>query len=637
MKKTYITHVTRDYLDVAINLSKSLSLFSKINLIVYCIGLEDIDKEKFKEFTNVSLRNIDLDIKSESTDYSYDKSGNFYINRSSTRIYKILSAKTIAMQMALEEGFDEVCYLDSDCLATPLVDELFDWCNYITDFPIATEGIHEYMIIIENGRQNGNPFEFTWPVPDNKLTLEWPLMNFLQMLPEQRGRYRTTGIMLMNQKCLDFIKLWKELSFFLPKFVDTNFYAPFHEETIYNVLSWKKENKGFPLCYINLGEGLESVKHFYSEDAKEGNLRWSDTDTSQNFYKIPDNKKYVKVLHGEKRTSEVDRILEFLLNKNESKVLIQIDTFPDTKDKIEITKLCIESLRPLGYPILLTSHIDIPDELKSLSDYTFSDNLNILLPETGDINYFNFGNNDVSFDFKILNMESHSPSVITGWINGAKFCKRENFTHYLKVEYDFILDNSDINKLKNSIKESCLSKRGFVLIKDNYVVPKIIFCNADDINSLNIEILNSDDYFNWCDKLDVPFNLRRMAGVFSYYVLRKNLNLMNLYPSQNENYFKNKSSNLENSFDGFFAPLISSELNCYLCSYGMSNKILDYYLFEDNVQILTNKVNLHQGVYSYFNINLTDGKIYKLIYGSKNLEFSLSDIINNKYGKIDIR
>ena len=315
MKKTYITHVTRDYLEVALNLSKSIKLFSDLPLIVYCINLQEEDKQRFNEYDNVQLRNIDLDISERtSEDYTSVDSGNFYVNRYSARIYSILCAKTIAMEMALEEGWQEVCYLDSDCLATPLVDELFNWNSTITDYPIATEGIHEYMIWVENGVQLGNPFSGgSWPVADNKLCLEWPLMSFLEVDENQRGAYRTTGIMLMNQKCLPFIKTWRELCFILPKLVNIRKYATYHEETVYNVLSWKKTNEGFPLCYVNLGEGFETVKHFYSEEAVEGQSRWSDTDSSQNFYRIPDNKRNTKVLHGEKRTSEIDLILDYLV------------------------------------------------------------------------------------------------------------------------------------------------------------------------------------------------------------------------------------------------------------------------------------------------------------------------------------
>jgi hypothetical protein len=318
MKKTYITHVTRDYLEVALNLAKSVSLFSNLPLIVYCINLQEEDKQKFDEYKNVQLRNIDLDISERtSEDYTSVDSGNFYVNRYSERIYNILCAKTIAMEMALEEGFDEVCYLDSDCLATPLVDELFNWMPIVTDYPIATQGIHEYMIWIENGVQHGNPFAGgSWPIADNKFCLEWPLMSFLEVGENERGSYRTTGIMLMNQKCLPFIKTWRELCFILPKLVNLKKYATYHEETVYNVLSWKKTNQGFPLCYVNLGEGFETVKHFYSDEAVEGKARWSNEDTSQNFYRIPDNKRDTKVLHGEKRTSEVNLILDYLVEIN---------------------------------------------------------------------------------------------------------------------------------------------------------------------------------------------------------------------------------------------------------------------------------------------------------------------------------
>lgn len=312
MKKVYITHATRDYLEVVVNLSRSLDKFSEIPLIVYCIGLKEEDKKEFEKFPKVSLRNIEIEISSPGEDYFYNNSGNFYINRSSLRIYQILCAKTIAMEMTLEEGWEEVCYLDSDCIATPLVDEIFQWSPIIKDYPVATEGIHEYMLIIKDGIQVGNPFEGTWPVADNTKSLEWPLMNFLEMSPESRGRYRTTGIMLMNQKCLPFIKTWRELCFLLPKLVNLEKYAPYHEETIYNVLSWKKKNEGFPLCYVNIGEGIETVKHIYSEESKEGELRWSEEDHSQRFYMVPESKRNIKVLHGEKRSSEVDLILEYL-------------------------------------------------------------------------------------------------------------------------------------------------------------------------------------------------------------------------------------------------------------------------------------------------------------------------------------
>lgn len=313
MKRVYITHITIDYLDIAINLAKSIKLFSNIPLIIYCVNISNNDISKLLNYNNVYIRNINLDIEPKNdSDYDITESGNFYINRASERIYKILCAKTIAMEMAIEEGFNEICYLDSDCIATPLIDELFNWMPLIKDYPIATKGIHDYMMFVDENGEIGNPFgNGTWPIVDNKLALEWPLMQFLELNENDRGTYRTTGIMLVNKNCLEFIKTWKELCYVLVKLVNVNHYAPYHEETIYNVLSWKKTNIGFPLCYININNGINTVKEIYTKN-NEGEHQWSEYDSSKRFYKIPNDKRHIKVLHGEKRSSEVNIILDYL-------------------------------------------------------------------------------------------------------------------------------------------------------------------------------------------------------------------------------------------------------------------------------------------------------------------------------------
>jgi len=624
MKKTYITHVTRDYLDVAINLAKSIELFSKIPLVVYCIGLEDSDKEKFNIFKNVELRNIELDIKSNDDDYVTNSSGNFYINRNSTRIYQILCAKTIAMEMALEEGFDEVCYLDSDCLATPFVDELFDWTNNISDFPIATEGIHEYMIIIENGIQKGNPF-INWPIADNTYSLEWPLMNFMQMKPEERGRYRTTGIMLMNQNCLPFIRTWRELCFLLPKLVDTRHYAPYHEETIYNVLSWKKENKGFPLCYINLGEGLETVKHFYSDESVEGNLRWSDTDTSQNFYKIPDDKKYVKVLHGEKRTSEVESILDFLNNnktKKNPKILIQIDTFADTQDKIEITKLCIESLKDFEYPILLTSHIDVPDEIKDLCDYSYIDNNNVLLPPTTNKSFLRFYSDFLSSEIILNNSDPHAPACLSSIINGARFAINNNFDFFIRFEYDVFIKEEYKNYVKDLIKSSS-KMDGLVFYNNNWLDGKIIMIKPElYLKKFDVDINSSDDYYNLLSKNGVLDDNRRHLQNTQYKILNDSglLNNVNKIPTRDlEDLIDNRLSIKES---GVFRPVyIEGDESSFanICHGWIDGDVkVDIYL--DNVLI-----------YNYIQKYIANSITYRIFqFENKNYKIISTDLKTNK-------
>ena len=316
MKRAYITHATKKYLQVAHNLATSIREFSDIPVVVYCIDVDRKDTYIFQNIENVYIEIFDLNL-DKPTDFPTSPTGNFYVDRHDARSFNVLSAKVLAMKHALESGWEEVCYLDSDCIATPIVDELFDWSSGVTNFPIGTKGIHDYMIIFEEGVTMGNPFEGCWPEKNLTLTLEWPLMQFMGMSPSDRGTYRTTGIMLMNKNCLDFINIWWDLCRLLPKIVNIKRIAPFQEETVYNVLSWKWGSNGFPLCYVNLDHGISTVEDFYTVERNSNQLvNYDESDFTKHFYKIPDEKRDVKVLHGEKITSEMNKIIYFLKEIN---------------------------------------------------------------------------------------------------------------------------------------------------------------------------------------------------------------------------------------------------------------------------------------------------------------------------------
>jgi len=314
-RKCYVTHTDRNYISVAENLVRSLSQFSDKKILVYCVNCTEDEVAPLLKYSNSIVRILDLLDLVDSQNIKYEDSGNFYVERANRRTYQILSTKVNAMESALEEGWDEVCYLDSDCLATPIVDEIFNWSGSITNYPLGTEGIHNYMLIIKDGKQIGNPFENSWPEPDNTLCLEWPMMEVFGISPERRGKYRTTGIMLMNHKCLGFIKKWKNACEMVERtFTDLPRMAPFHEETIFNVLLWMIGDGGLPLCYINVSDGLNTIKEFYSDSVSAGTRSWDEEVHQNRFFAIPEDKNHVKVFHGEKRKSEADKIISYLLD-----------------------------------------------------------------------------------------------------------------------------------------------------------------------------------------------------------------------------------------------------------------------------------------------------------------------------------
>jgi autotransporter strand-loop-strand O-heptosyltransferase len=309
--RLFITHTTSNYENITLNLVKSIKKYSKYDIIVYTIDYDGTDKLQ-KE---VKCIRIDLNIPSLDDDsFINNISGNFYVDREKIRSYYALGAKVDAMLHA-SQFIDEWVYLDSDSIANKNVDDLFEYCSKATEFPLATLGPHQYVLLVKNGEVIGNPFWKNDGSIDYENTLEYPLMSFMGVPKNQRSPYRTTNILVGNNTVSDFISLWKDIKNLLPQICQITKITPFHEETIYNVLTWKTNpnHNGLPMSYINV-ESSSTVDHFLSTEVKENTL-------INEFYRIPKNKKEIKVFHGEKRQDEIDKIFQIIDDYGKDKPL----------------------------------------------------------------------------------------------------------------------------------------------------------------------------------------------------------------------------------------------------------------------------------------------------------------------------
>jgi autotransporter strand-loop-strand O-heptosyltransferase len=311
--RAFITHTTENYEHITLNLIKSIQKYSNYKIFVYTIDYDGSDKLQ-KESTCIRL---DLNLPEiDESSFVSDINGNLYVNRPQIRTYLALGAK-IDVMLEASSIIDEWIYIDSDSLVNKNIDELFDYCNVIKEFPLATLGPHEYVLLIRpDGSLVGNPFWKEDGTIDYENTLEWPLMKFMGLQPNQRSYYRTTNILVGNSKTKDFLRTWKETKDILPKLVSLKDIAPYHEETLYNVLTWKinPNHEGLPISYINV-DGADTLKHFFKFNAKKNTL-------VKDFYRIPENKNNIKVFHGEKRQSEIDKMFEIIDNTIQTKTKI---------------------------------------------------------------------------------------------------------------------------------------------------------------------------------------------------------------------------------------------------------------------------------------------------------------------------
>ena len=299
--RSFITHTTENYEEVVLNMAKSIQKYSQYPLVVYTIDYEA--SSSLKKYAD--CRRIDLNLPVASGEDFQLKDGISYVNRTTYRTYATLSSKIEAMIQATKDGISEWVYMDGDCVANYNVDDLFNHIDEIEDYPLATKGPHQYVMMVKNGQLIGNPFiDDKANGFDATKCLEWPLMNFFGMTPEQRSsNYRTTNILLANDNCLEFLEKWCEIKNTLPLICDLPKYLPYHEETLFNVLVWQKTDKSLPMSYINI-TGADVVKDFFTTNASNV-LRGE-------FYRLPSDKQDIKVFHGEKRTEEIEKAFNII-------------------------------------------------------------------------------------------------------------------------------------------------------------------------------------------------------------------------------------------------------------------------------------------------------------------------------------
>jgi autotransporter strand-loop-strand O-heptosyltransferase len=185
-----------------------------------------------------------------------------------------------------------VAYVDSDSVATKHIDSIFNYFPEKNPYPYFAEGIYDWMII--DGRGGADSRD------DLSTTLEYPACELFKVDQNVRDVYRQTGYFVAGQWCKDFLDEWWWMCNH-PKVVRNHkWYAPYHEETIANVLLWKnKQLDGLPYIYIN--GSLDIVKNVEFHGYKK---------QSSHFVTIPARESELLFYHGEKDAVTMYRMIE---------------------------------------------------------------------------------------------------------------------------------------------------------------------------------------------------------------------------------------------------------------------------------------------------------------------------------------
>jgi len=188
--------------------------------------------------------------------------------------------------------------VDSDSVATQYCDRIFDMYDSSLDYPYFVEGIYDYLII--NGRGGAGSKD------DLSTTLEHPACELFGVNQYVREKYRQTGYFVSGPNTIDFLEEWYWMCTHPKVLKNFEFYAPYHEETLANVLLWKYNRlDGLPYIYMNGNN--ETIDKVFNEKLFTGESRHLGE-----WFKIPGREEDLLFVHGEKRGWIREEMLERL-------------------------------------------------------------------------------------------------------------------------------------------------------------------------------------------------------------------------------------------------------------------------------------------------------------------------------------
>ena len=190
------------------------------------------------------------------------------------------------------------------------------------------------------------------------------------------------------------------------------------------------------------------------------------------------------------------------------KEIIIIDAFiTNSRSRSKLSEF-IQSVKTINIPILLVSNTIISEDIIKEVDYYLYDSNDRLF---GDVfeSYETFllfkTRGDVRFNDVHLHKQPHALSVMVNLFNSLNFIKNLGYTHFHRIEYDTILGDLTLDKIKNtSQRVDKNNKKGYFTINTPEHPShrfQYFFSEVKYFSQIIPLIRNQDDYLNLLTRL----------------------------------------------------------------------------------------------------------------------------------------
>lgn len=290
-EKAYVLYCTESYADTTQACVNSIRKWSEVPIYVYMLGSD----KKIEGATTIKWGEINYDTKKDK-----------YIDRNDEKLHPIMMKRPNIVIDCLTNYAKTVAYIDSDSVATSYVDRIFTMYDYKSSYPYFVEGVYHWLTL--NGEGGAENYD------DLTTTLEHEACLLFNVDQRVRKKYRQTGYFVAGQWCFDFLREWKDMCNHIDVRQFPTKYAPYHEETLANVLLWKKRIfDGLPYLYVNGSlERIDEVEEigFVGVDRYVGD-----------WFQIPARKENLLFYHGEKDPVIMEKMIDKLDVKQPLRVL----------------------------------------------------------------------------------------------------------------------------------------------------------------------------------------------------------------------------------------------------------------------------------------------------------------------------
>lgn len=149
------------------------------------------------------------------------------------------------------------------------------------------------------------------------------------------------------------------------------------------------------------------------------------------------------------------------------KNLIGITCYPINERQVKMLNECIDSLKPLGYDIMVLSHCPIDIDIQRKVNHVHYDSDNPFLPP--EMNQHNFLVTDF-FESKVFN-SGHALAISKNMNTLYNFAQNMDYDYCICIEFDCKFNEDDVQKIPTLIDNMRLNnKKALVFNPSNHIV-----------------------------------------------------------------------------------------------------------------------------------------------------------------------